>query len=87
MVIYPVDSIIQLSNNRGLYINFYYYSFKIFLRFWLAFNHRLIPANRLSPTKFGQLSNNWKIIGRYDVNRPITEKLLDDWRHATTRKA
>ena len=38
-----------------------YYSFKIFLRFWLAFNPRLIPANQQAPTNFGRRFNYWTI--------------------------
>ena len=40
---------------------YHYYSFKIFLRFWLAFISRLIPANRLATTKFGRRFYYWTI--------------------------
>ena len=55
----------------------YYYSFKIFPRFWLAKSTRLIHHNQLRMTKFGRilgLARKWRqkcsVLG---VNAPLTE--------------
>ena len=48
-----------------------YYSFKIFLRFWLAKIPRIIHQNQLLSTKFGRISPYWID----DVNRAV--KLTD----------
>lgn len=64
--------------------NHYYYSFKIFLRFWLAFNPRLIPANRLAPTKFGRNSNYWIATVQYQKLLDRNLVLKDDYPIATS---
>ena len=54
------------SNNNFMpspYNNYYYYSFKIFSRFWLAKSTRLIHHNQLLMTKFGRnltLTRKWR---------------------------
>ena len=58
--------------------NEYYYSFKIFPRFWLAKSTRLILHNQLLMTKFGRilcLARKWvKNAPFLQVNAPLTEK-------------
>ena len=56
-----------------------YYSFKIFLHFWLANSTRIIHHNQLLLTKFGrtlQLINRWRQkCSTMQVNAPLTEKI------------
>ena len=49
-------------------LNKYYYTFKIFPRFWLAKNTRIIPHDQLLMTKFGRilrLINRWRQKGSF----------------------
>ena len=66
------------------YINVFYYSFKIFTRFWLVKTTRIILHNQLLLTKFGK---NFMILHRWRQNdikcaawlqviEPLTEKTL-----------
>jgi len=58
--------------------NTYYYSFKIFPRFWLAKSTRLIHHNQLLMTKFGRnltLTRKWRQKCSFSqVKAPLTEK-------------
>ena len=65
-------------NNYHNYCYHYYYSFKIFLRFWLAKIPRIIHHNQLLSTKFGRI---WRYV-KNDVNCAeqncqITEQLTE----------
>ena len=55
-----------------------YYSFKIFLQFWLAKSTPIIHNNQLLMTKFGRilcLTRKWRQkCGPLQVNAPLTEK-------------
>ena len=59
-------------------INEYYYSFKIFPRFWLAKSAGIIHHNQLLMTKFGWilcLTRKWRQkCSLLQVNAPLTEK-------------
>ena len=62
----------------------YYYSFKIFPRFWLAKRTRIIHHNKLLMTKFGKilcLTRKWRKNAAFlKVNAPLTEKTWGrDW--------
>ncbi len=79
------------SNNYYVnHNNYYYYSFKMFLRFWLAFNPRLIPADRLAPTKFGKWSY-YRQLTSFDLiilHLKLTDRRLvpkDRWRNASAQ--
>ena len=56
----------------------YYYSFKIFLRFWLAKITRIIHQNQLLLTKFGRISPYWtddvKSAAKLQIIEPLTKK-------------
>ena len=61
------DDCSQLISKTHLFKNckYYYYSFKIFPRFWLAKSTRLIHHNQLLMTKFGRilcLARKWRLI-------------------------
>ena len=56
----------------------YYYSFKIFLRFWLAKITRIIHQNQLLLTKFGRILPYWtndvKSAAKLQIIEPLTKK-------------
>ena len=56
----------------------YNYSFKIFLRFWLAKRTRIIHHNQLLLTKFGRtlrlINRGRRSAAQLQVNAPLTEK-------------
>ena len=56
----------------------YYYSFKIFLRFWLAKITRIIHHNQLLLTKFGKILPYWtndvKSAAKLQIIEPLTKK-------------
>ena len=60
------------------YINFSYFSFKIFPQFWLAKSTRIIHHNQLLMTKFGRilcLTRKWRQkCSLLQVKAPLTEK-------------
>ena len=54
---------INLTLSPVIFIVLFYYSFKIFTRFWLAKSTRIIHHNRLLMTNFGRilrLMNRWR---------------------------
>ena len=66
-----------LPISRHLY-KLYYFSFKIFLRFWLAKITRIIHHNQLLLTKFGRILPYWtndvKSAAKLQIIEPLTKK-------------
>ena len=62
--------------------NIDYYSFKIFLRSWLAKITRIIHHNQLPLTKFGRILPYWtddiKSAAKLQIIEPLTEKTWDE---------
>ena len=66
-----------LPISRHLY-KLYYYSFKIFLRFWMAKITHIIHHNQLLLTKFGRILPYWKndvkSAAKLQIIEPLTKK-------------
>ena len=59
---------------------YHYYSFKIFLRFWLDKITRISHNNQLLLTKFGRIVPDWMMTSKVQqscrLSKPLTEKTL-----------